>query len=99
MIDQAEGKALGNSLMAARPGVIEEATPRILKKGDPVPEAFNPGSSAKQPEMRNIELSSASDQKQQEPISSAYEVGYPGKELPKPQRNKPAPAASKQSKQ
>ena len=71
MIDQAEGKALGNSLMAARPVVTEEATPRILKKGDPIPEAFNPGSSVKQPEMRNTELSSASGHEQHELCVSA----------------------------
>ena len=97
-MDQAEGEALGNSLMAARPVVTEEATPRILKKGDPIPEAFNPGSSAKQPETRKTELSSASDHKQHEPINSAYEVGDPGKELPKPQRNKLVSAAPKPSK-
>ena len=46
-----------------------------------------------------MELSSVSDHKQHEPISSAYEVGDPEREPPKPQRNKPAVLATpKQSK-
>ena len=98
VIDPAEREASGNSLTAARPVVTEEATPRILKKGDPIPEAFNPGSPAEQPEMRSMELSSVSDHKQHEPISSAYEVGDPGKEPPKPQRDKPVLATPKKSK-
>ena len=56
MTDQAEAGMLDNSLMAARPGSVGETTPRILKKGDPIPEAFNPSNPAEQSVTQKSEL-------------------------------------------
>ena len=91
---------LDNSLMAARPGSVGETTPRILKKGDPTPEAFNPGNPAKQPATQKTELSSTGDpgSEQHEPISAAYEVGDPEKKPPKPQRSRSVSGTPKQNK-
>ena len=98
--DQAEARKLDNSLMAARPGAGEDATPRILKKGDPIPEAFDLSNPAKRSATQKPALSSMGDPdaEQPEPISAAYEVGDPEKKQPKPQRSRSGLGASKQNK-
>ena len=45
---RAEESALDNSLMAAKSGASGETTPRILKRGDPIPKAFDLNKPAKQ---------------------------------------------------
>lgn len=80
----AEESALDNSLKAAKSGASREATPCILKRGDPIPKAFDTEKPSKQPAAQEfVPLPVGEpDAEQPEPISAAYEVGEHEKSNP-----------------